>query len=187
MTYLTNLNTEVVVKDLTITDITPTVKFNDTNNDIYIVRTTANRLQVFNDVSGAASVCGLFSKDGDRSDDVEYRAYGLGTDTASVNREFIRLRWNQAQDKYELTTEKNGTGVAKPIDISSNGNTNQVYLDTNGGVGIGKVPDFGKLDINLTTEGVAIMDAGSAGATQQDWIEVKVGGGTGYIHVYTAK
>lgn len=37
------------------------------------------------------------------------------------------------------------------------------------------------------TESLTLEDAGSAGATEQDWIEVTVGGVTGYIRVYAAK
>jgi len=37
------------------------------------------------------------------------------------------------------------------------------------------------------TEALQISDAGSTGATEQDWIEVEVGGNTGYIRVYASK
>lgn len=40
---------------------------------------------------------------------------------------------------------------------------------------------------DLSTEDVVFVDAGSAGATEQDWIEVTVGGVTGYIRVYATK
>ena len=39
----------------------------------------------------------------------------------------------------------------------------------------------------LSTEDVELVDAGSTGATEQDWIEYTVGGNTGYLHVFTAK
>lgn len=43
------------------------------------------------------------------------------------------------------------------------------------------------LELNNATENLAFSDAGSTGATEQDWIEVTVGGTTGYIRVYSAK
>lgn len=43
------------------------------------------------------------------------------------------------------------------------------------------------LDIALATEDFDIVDAGSTAATEQDWIEVLVGGNTGYIRVYATK
>ena len=45
----------------------------------------------------------------------------------------------------------------------------------------------GGLKCDLTTEDLEIVDAGSTGATEQDWIEVQVGGVTGYLRVYAAK
>ena len=39
----------------------------------------------------------------------------------------------------------------------------------------------------LTTEDVALVDAGSAAATEQDWVECTVGGNTGYLRVFAAK
>jgi len=54
-------------------------------------------------------------------------------------------------------------------------------------LGIGKSPVNGFIDINLATEDLSIDDAGSTSATQQDWVEVTVGGTTGYIHIFAAK
>lgn len=44
----------------------------------------------------------------------------------------------------------------------------------------------GTVELDLDTETLSILDAGSAGATEQDWIEVEVGGNTGYIRVFAA-
>ena len=43
------------------------------------------------------------------------------------------------------------------------------------------------LSITLATESFDVVDSGSVAATEQDWIEVKVGGNTGYIRVFAAK
>ena len=43
------------------------------------------------------------------------------------------------------------------------------------------------LYLDTSTETLEIMDAGSAGATQQDWIKVEVGNATGYVHIYVGK
>lgn len=42
----------------------------------------------------------------------------------------------------------------------------------------------GRLD--TPTEALAIIDAGSTGATEQGWIEVTVGDVTGYIRIFAA-
>lgn len=38
----------------------------------------------------------------------------------------------------------------------------------------------------LATESLEVVDAGSAGATEQAWVEVEVDGVTGYLRVYAA-
>ncbi|GMV07361.1 MAG: hypothetical protein AMXMBFR53_36360 [Gemmatimonadota bacterium] len=40
---------------------------------------------------------------------------------------------------------------------------------------------------NMATEFLDLIDAGSTGATEQDWIQVEVGGITGYLRVYATK
>ena len=46
----------------------------------------------------------------------------------------------------------------------------------------------GGIKLDLATEDVEIKDAGSAGATEQDWIEVELNAAdTGYIRVFAAK
>jgi hypothetical protein len=42
-------------------------------------------------------------------------------------------------------------------------------------------------ELALATEDAKFVDAGSVSATEQDWIEVKVGGNTGYIRIYASK
>jgi len=39
----------------------------------------------------------------------------------------------------------------------------------------------------LATEDVELIDAGSAGASNQDWVEIEVGGNTGYIRIFSSK
>ena len=89
------------------------------------------------------------------------------TDTVDI---FVRYDG----DAWELRTEAGGGG-----------NLLMVFADS-GKIGIGKMPNSA-LDINLTTEDLEFVNAGSAGATELDWIQVEVGGATGYIRVYAAK
>jgi len=62
--------------------------------------------------------------------------------------------------------------------------TEAVFIKSTG-VGIGVTP-LSMFHLGFGTEELELQDAGSAGATQQDWIQVEVGGNTGYIHVYAA-
>jgi len=62
---------------------------------------------------------------------------------------------------------------------------NRLIIDTSGNVGIGVIPNS-LMEWNFATENLEFVDAGSAGATEQDWIQVEVGGNTGYIRVFAA-
>lgn len=76
------------------------------------------------------------------------------------------------------------------VDVSTNATVtgNQfAALFMGGAVGIGILTPTGVLELGMSTENTAFVDAGSAGATQQDWIEVKVGGNQGYVHVFAGK
>ena len=44
-----------------------------------------------------------------------------------------------------------------------------------------------RLKLDLGTEDIEIVNAGSAGATEQDWIEGTVGGVTGYLSVFSSQ
>lgn len=52
-----------------------------------------------------------------------------------------------------------------------------VIFNANGSVTMGE----------FSTEALVWADAGSVAATEQDWIEVTVGGNTGYVRVYASK
>ena len=70
--------------------------------------------------------------------------------------------------------------------MPSDGLNEFTFSGDTGYFGIGKTP-ASPLDINLLTEDLEIVDAGSASATEQDWVQVEVGGNVGYIRVYATK
>jgi hypothetical protein len=76
-------------------------------------------------------------------------------------------------------------GVNNSADISI---TNSVILGSSG-INADKSGYVfsGKHEMQLATETFSFEDAGSVGATEQDWIEVSVGGVTGYIRVFATK
>jgi len=43
------------------------------------------------------------------------------------------------------------------------------------------------LEVTGSTEALVVVDSGSVSATEQDWVQVTVGGNTGYIRVFAAK
>jgi hypothetical protein len=43
------------------------------------------------------------------------------------------------------------------------------------------------MELPTPTETLRIVDAGSTGATEQDWVEVEVEGVTGYVRIFSSK
>jgi len=85
------------------------------------------------------------------------------------------------------------TGGAFPIEFWNNSTLSgqfegdgDLFLASGNKLGIGISPTS-PLHINLGTENLEVVDSGSAAATEQDWIEVEVGGNQGYIRVFAAK
>lgn len=80
------------------------------------------------------------------------------------------------------------------IKTGTNAQSERFRVDDNGYITINQrlrigdaVAPADRFELAFTTEDVDFVDAGSVGATEQDWIEVKVGNNTGYIRVYAGK
>ena len=71
--------------------------------------------------------------------------------------------------------------------IFGTANTERMRILSGGNVGIGATAPGSLTEWNFTTEDLEFVDAGSAAATEQDWIEVQVAGATGYIRVFASK
>lgn len=125
----------------------------------------------------------------------------IGSDAADVRlvlgsaslTQGVIIRWNHNGDTFDLGSIKAGASTILTADafvtnLTLSGGSGSETAAFAGIVGIGKSPTAGSaLDINLATEDLEIIDAGSVAATQQDWIEVEVAGNQGYIHVFAAK
>jgi hypothetical protein len=96
-----------------------------------------------------------------------------------------------------ITFGQSGTGEAR-VAFDSNGDINfevggvggtyeAMRIEAGGNVGIGTDSPSSLLELNFATENLELVNAGSKDATEQDWIEVEIGGNTGYIRVHTGK
>lgn len=83
--------------------------------------------------SGTASVVEFFTKDGDGTDALQFSFYGLGTPSALTNRERLQYIYTVGS-QFEIYSEAQGSGTLRPIVIWTEGNTNQLKLDSNGDV-----------------------------------------------------
>ncbi|MCK4260601.1 MAG: hypothetical protein KAX49_16610 [Halanaerobiales bacterium] len=113
--------------------------------------------------SGQPLLVGFFTKDGDGSDNVEYTLFAKGIPTDLTNTEQLNMGYIGSGQYFYIFSKKEGTGVVRPIIISTEGNTNQLYVSSDGKIGIGLVPNE-KLDVDgnfkLTgniTDGVEIL------------------------------
>lgn len=80
--------------------------------------------------------------------------------------------------------------VSADIDfrIGSTGQASMFFVNAgNDRIGIGTAAPGSILEFNLATENLEVVDAGSASATEQDWVEVQVGNVTGYLRVFATK
>jgi hypothetical protein len=94
-------------------------------------------------------------------------------------------------DNASLYTQSAGRHLFSTVSSGTAGNvatlSSRIMVLNTGDVGIGTSTPGSPLELNFATENLEFVDAGSAGATEQDWIEVQVGGVTGYIRVYASK
>lgn len=177
---------------------TPSLTFeNDTNTGLY--RSAADTIHL---VTGGTSAITIDSS----------QQVGIGTtpsykvDVTAGNNDGIRIEASDNNVAYILTDSATGgyrlnyniPNDRLQIDRTSAAgvySSGLVFINSSGQVGIGGVPTAGyllevagKVKLSsMATEDITIDDAGSAGATEQDWIEVSVGGNTGYVRVYAAK
>ena len=79
-----------------------------------------------------------------------------------------------------------GIDAGNDVRISPGGGA-KLTVTGAGDVGIGTTSPGSLLELAFATENMELVNAGSAAATEQDWIEVQVGNNTGYIRVYAAK
>ena len=112
----------------------------------------------------------------------------IGSDGGSLYQQGIKLRAHS--NAFGFTIEADDTSPAGlnilRHDNSVAGASALWITRSTGNVGIGCIPNS-LMEWGFATEHLEFVDAGSAGATEQDWVEVEVGGVQGYIRVFAAK
>lgn len=93
--------------------------------------------------------------------------------------------------RYRLDFSGTASTGGSQLDITQmlRGGTERdvVSFSSSGNVGIATAVPHSLLHIEGATESIEFVDAGSASATEQDWIEVQIGDVVGYIRVFSAK
>lgn len=112
---------------------------------------SGDELAIQGQTTGLSSKVSLYSNDGDGTDNVTLSVFGVGTPGVTTNRERVALRYAAGAGAMELFSEADGTGTLRPLILYTEGNTNQLYLEIDGNVGIGTAGPDAKLDVLATT------------------------------------
>jgi len=127
---------------------------------------------------------GVFRIDGASGSTELWRGFNhLGTQTSKIiangqSQWFANMTIGElAVGTARLTVKGTGSGVSSNTEYKNSAGTITKTIRNNGTT----------IYNGFATETLDVLDSGSATATQQDWIEVEVGGNTGYIHVFAAK
>jgi hypothetical protein len=85
--------------------------------------------------SGVQATAAFYTGDGDGTDNNSFVVYLLGTPGSIANRERLLLQ-GIAGDQFRFRSDAAGTGTLRPLVFETGNNTSQVYLNTNGRVGV---------------------------------------------------
>jgi hypothetical protein len=130
--------------------------------------------------SGDPAIFALASSDAASTDDSAFRVYGRGKAGAATNSEYVSLQWETATDDYIIQTSATGTGTLHDLEVRAGANQDQIFLQTDGNVGINHASPDAQLDVNGTfdlgdstqvssilDEDSMVSDSATALATQQ--------------------
>jgi len=102
----------------------------------YIVAARSTGLALQSQTSGTANELELFTKDFDGTDRSGINIYGVSTSATDItNRERLQIRYDPTL-VFEIFTEANGTGTLRPLVLYTEGNSNQLKLNTDGSINI---------------------------------------------------
>lgn len=167
---------------LTLDPGTQAYKFGNADSSLYLQA-----------ISGWGTSFYMFPKNSETN--IEFRMYYQGV-PGDTDVSYLAIGEDGGDSRWEIETVGEGSGPGA-FDIAFRpGGTEALSLKTDGttiiwgnAAIVGNPPSSGGtlLTLNTQTEILDFIDAGSTGATEQDWIEVAVDGNTGYIRVYASK
>lgn len=122
-------------------DVQGTFRLGDGTNQAYLLKNWAapggeDNLVFQGQQSAAPFGLVMLAKDGDGTDNVKLQIMGVGADGSIANRERLLFGWDAANSWYELQSEAQGTGTLRPLVLFTEGNTAQLYLATDGKIGV---------------------------------------------------
>lgn len=117
------------------------------------------------------SVC-FFTKDGDTNDTNDIKIFGLGLPNNVINNENIKIGWDTNTLSYQISTNKSGTGINRPIILQTGNNLNQLRLNTDGTINLSSTTNstngttaslilIGGLSINSSVDAISLTSGGA--------------------------
>ena len=101
--------------------------------------------------AGTNAFLQLFTKDGDGSDSLGIDVYNVGTPASSTNTERLTIGWQHGNNQYVICSVKSGSGSLRPIVLMADDTTSQLYLATDGNIGIGTTSPTAHLHLKAGT------------------------------------
>jgi hypothetical protein len=134
--------------DMRIVDADPYLHFEDTTDQDYRIIVSNDSFNVQGMATSTAGIVSLSSNDADGTDDSFLHIYGVGHNPSDADVEYLRIGWNAATNRFNISPIEDGTGTLRPLTIFTEGNTNQIYVATNGNVGLNADSPSQQLVIN---------------------------------------
>lgn len=106
----------------------------------YIFTDRSAFLALQGQTAGTNAGVDFFSADGDSSDDVAVNLFGFGTPSSVNPSEFLSVKWDASEAEYSMSSNIAGAGTLYPLVLYTEGNTDQLHLDTGGLVGVNTDP-----------------------------------------------
>jgi hypothetical protein len=133
---------------------------------------TSSSLSLQGQNSDTETSFNLYSKDGDTTDDVNFKIYGYGLPNDSENSESLSMGWDANNDVYYISVDSTGTGQARDLAING-GIDGQLQLLSDGSIKIESSIDSsnsstgalvlqnGGLSINCTSNATNVSSGGA--------------------------
>jgi len=125
----------------------------------------------------------FITKTGDATENVGFRLFAEGqpsdTDVAWMSSQFSSVAGN-----YQIVSRARGTGTVYPIEFQAGGNNDQLFLSTDGRIGINTMPTIAVLEIINTVgpneEGIYLKGYNAQAA---DYFQIWTNGGTNIMAI----
>lgn len=135
----------------------------------YLVTDRGNNIAFQAQTSGTLSSIELYAKDGDGTDSVHVSIWNVGTPASVTNSERVIIGYDAAGLYGYVKTLKSGTGTARPLQIFTESDTDQLYLSIDGKVGIQQASPAGQLEVvGTATTGETVRITRNLTATSTD-------------------